>query len=343
MPHTRDLVVVGAGPAGLATALAGVRHGLRVTVVERRSAPIDKACGEGLMPGALAALQGWGVDPPGHPIRGITYRQGERCADAQFRAGTGRGVRRTTLHAALHDAAVAAGVEFLEGRAETVEQAADGVRVAGVRARYAAAADGLHSPIRRSLGLSVPAPDLRRWGTRRHYRVAAAGDRVEVLWAADSEAYLTPVTGDTVGVALLGSRQQPYDDALRAFPELRERLRNAEPVSSVRGAGPLRQRVRRRVAGRVLLVGDAAGYVDALTGEGLGAAFAAAAALVDAVRRDCPREYEWSWRRVTARSRWLTAALLAARRRPPLAGRIVPLAARAPWVFREVVHQLARG
>src|SRR6201999_405761 len=114
-----------------------------------------------------------------------------------------------------------------------------------------------------------------RFGLRRHYRIAPWTDLVEVHWAAGAEAYVTPVAADQVGVAVLGAQDggtrssgiqyggppgRGFDARLAAFPLLRERLAGAVPVSDVRGAGPLRQGVRRRVAGRVLLAGDASGY-----------------------------------------------------------------------------------
>jgi flavin-dependent dehydrogenase len=218
---------------------------------------------------------------------------------------------------------------------------ADHVEAGGVRARYLVAADGLHSPIRARLGLGVPDTAAPRWGLRRHYPVAPAGDMVEVTWAERSEAYVTPVADDTIGVAILSSVRGGFDQQLAAFPALAARLAGRPPVSSSRGAGPLRQRVRARVQGRVLLVGDAAGYIDALTGEGLALALAAAAELVTCLRADRPEAYERAWIRVSRRSRWITEAMLAARRRPALAGRVVPLAARAPRLFALAVDQLA--
>ena len=103
----------------------------------------------------------------------------------------------------------------------------------------------------------------------------------------------------------------------------------------------MRQRVRRRVAGRVLLVGDAAGYVDALTGEGLSLALTGAAALVDCVRADRPQPYEHAWQRTTRRHRALTHALLWTRQRSALAPSIVPAAARLPWLFSSLVNGLS--
>ncbi len=341
----RDLVVIGGGPAGLAVAVGAARVGLDVAVFERRAGAIDKACGEGLMPGALARLQTLGVDPPGHPIAGITYVQDGTRAYAAFRRGPGRGVRRTALHQALYEAAERSGVAMSHGAAGPIHQHPDRVTVAGTAARYLVAADGLHSAVRAQAGLVRPAagrPPRPRWGQRQHFRLRPWTDTVEVTWAADAECYVTPVADDLVGVAVLSSRRGGFADQLAAFPAVAERLRGAQPASDVRGAGPLRQDTRARVAGRVLLVGDAAGYVDALTGEGLAASFAAAAELVRCVLTDRPGDYERAWSRVTRRSRWLTSGLLWAREQRLLGARIVPLAATVPPLFAATVDQLAR-
>jgi flavin-dependent dehydrogenase len=338
-----DLVVVGGGPAGLVTALNGARAGLDVVLFERRAGVLDKACGEGLMPGALHALQRLGVDPPGHDLAGITYRDTSRSARAAFRAGPGRGVRRTALHAALRDALADAGVPVCERAVTEVVQRNGCVEAGGVRARYLAAADGLHSPLRRDAGLiAASRSDPARWGLRQHFAVDAWTDDVEVTWADGCEAYVTPVADGLVGVAILSSSRGDFDAHLRHFPLLRGRLKGAQAVSPVRGAGPLRQRSRARTAGRVLLVGDAAGYVDALTGEGLAVSFAAATALIDCVVRDRPQDYDRAWARLSRRSRWLTSGLLWARQRSVLAGRIVPAAAHMPRVFSAAVDQLAQ-
>ena len=95
-----DVLVVGGGPIGLAAAIEARLAGLSALVVEPRAAPIDKACGEGLTPGAVTALARLGVHPVGHAIRGITYIAGDRMADHAYRYGDGLGVRRTALHEA---------------------------------------------------------------------------------------------------------------------------------------------------------------------------------------------------------------------------------------------------
>ena len=213
-----DLLVVGGGPAGLATAIHGAKAGLEVVVVERRSGPIDKACGEGLMPHTLRHLERLGVHPHGKPFRGISYLDGDRQVDAPFRRGAGRGVRRTVLHGALLDAAASAGVRICHDEVGEISQDATSVRAGHWQARYLAAADGLHSPIRRSLGLERPSPGARRWGIRRHVRTAPWSDFVEVHWAPGAEAYVTPIADDCVGVAVLKSRRGGFDSHLAEFP-----------------------------------------------------------------------------------------------------------------------------
>ncbi|TQS21574.1 monooxygenase [Microbispora hainanensis] len=375
---------------------------MEAVVVEPRTGPVDKACGEGLMPTGAAALADLGVDvPDGRPFRGIRYVDGPHRVQAEFRNGPGLGVRRTALHTALALRARDLGVRVVPGRVDVVHATGEGVRahvtggpdlcglelcdlelcdlelcgleLCGLRgrepcgrelrgrevraplgqefragepsgrevdARWLVAADGLHSPIRSRLGLGLPARGPRRYGLRRHYRVAPWTDFVEVHWAPGGEAYVTPVGDDLIGVAVLSSERRTYDEHLARFPDLLARL-DGPPVTPVRGAGPLRQRARRRVAGRVLLVGDAAGYVDALTGEGISLALLSAHALVSCLRAGRPEEYEAAWRRLSWRSRLLTAALVGTRRHPPAARMIVPAARRLPAVFGAAVRSLA--
>ena len=154
-----DLLVAGAGPAGLATAIHAARAGLSVTVVDRRPGPIDKACGEGLMPHTLRHLDALGITPHGKPFRGITYLDRNRRVEARFPGAAGRGVRRTVLSEALHDTAATAGVRIVKGNIGDIELDANGVRCGGFAARYLAAADGLHSLIRRQVGLLFQDPD----------------------------------------------------------------------------------------------------------------------------------------------------------------------------------------
>jgi flavin-dependent dehydrogenase len=337
----RDLLVAGGGPIGLATAIYARQAGLSVTVVEPRTGPIDKACGEGLMPGAVARLRELGVHPTGRAFHGIRYVSPTRTAEARFRAGPGLGVRRTDLHAVLMARALELGVEQVHGRVDDVVQEPDQVHAAGLQARWLVAADGLHSPVRRMLGLDVSNTAAPRFGQRRHFRVPAWADLVEVHWSGTAEAYVTPVADDVVGVAALCGQGRTFDEVLTEFPALGHRLGDADALTEVRGAGPLRQDVAARRRGRVLLVGDAAGYVDALTGEGLATGLATAAAAVQALARGRPQDYEPAWRRATRRYRLLTATLLRASQMPSVRPHIVPAASRLPRLYGGIVDLLA--
>ena len=119
----------------------------------------------------------------------------------------------------------AAGVRFVHDDVGEITQDAMSVRAGELRARYLAAADGLHSPIRRSLGLAQPCGGPRRWGIRRHVQIAPWTDYVEVHWAPGAEAYVTPVADDCVGIAILSSRRGGFDSHFDEFSVLKERVR----------------------------------------------------------------------------------------------------------------------
>ena len=296
-------------------------------------------------------------------------------------SGTGLGVRRTALHSALAEAVAAAGIEVLPTAVRDIRQDDGSVTAAGVTARCWRLPTDCTRPSpgdsgwTRRLAVDAPIPGLgaRRWGLRRHFAVEPWTDLVEVHWSAHAEAYVTPLSAGLVGVAILSGRHAPFDDQLAGFPALRQRLSGvpgtaARPVSGasdlpegasrldagisggrdaaehsdrVLGAGPLRHRTRRRVAGRVLLVGDAAGYVDALTGEGIAVGLACARRLVDCLRTDRPDRYDAQWRQASRTYRMLTTALLQSTR-PQLGRRTVVAAAAAlPGAFGLIVDRLA--
>ena len=363
-----DLVIAGAGPVGLAVAIHARLRGLDAIVLERRREPLDKACGEGIMPAGVAALESMGVSLAGidrRPFHGIRYVEDGIVAEGRFPGPPGLGLRRTGLeHALLARARELGAVVRTGSPLEGWEICETGVSVNTPEGTICGAllvgADGLHSRIRRLAGLDrQPRPWLRspsRYGIRRHFAARPWSDLVEVHLADGAEAYVTPVGPETVSVAVLfttrpaelrrsgtaASGTGPNYDALPGrFPALQERLAGAEPLDRVRGAGPFRQRVRARTSDRVALVGDAAGYVDALTGQGIELGFAAAEALADIVRSGAPLlRYEAVYRRITRRYYVGAEILLRGTRRGLIRRGLVRVLRSAPAVFDRAVGAL---
>jgi flavin-dependent dehydrogenase len=339
-----DLLIVGGGPAGLATAIRARLAGLAVAVLDRTRPPIDKACGEGLMPDAVARLREIGVEPRGLLFRGIRYFDGALAAEGLFPHSEGLGVRRTELHEALVRRAEEAGVILHWGiKAEGIQDGGIATDQGIFTARWIVGADGLRSPVRHWAGLDGGEAPLRRFGVRRHFAMAPWSDFVEVYWGPDCEAYVTPVAADQVGVAFLWSgRKADFDDLLESLPDLRARLAGMPEASRDRGIGPLRQRARAVHRGNVALVGDAAGYFDAITGEGLAVALHESAALVEAILAGDLDLYAAAHRRINRLPNLMTGLVLAMERRPRLRARAIRALAAEPALFSRLLGIHAR-
>jgi flavin-dependent dehydrogenase len=255
-------------------------RGADVLVAEALKPPIDKACGEGLMPDARRDLAALGVHwEPGdgalfRGIRFIDWTDREPVsASADFASGEGIGMRRTALHARLVERALEAGVRL---RWNTHVALGSTVSLGREACRYGflVGADGQSSRVRRWAGLDSCRLISRRFGFRRHYRMTAISDFVEVHWCGLGQVYITPVAPEEICVAVVtrhnSARMQEIIDTI---PPLCERLQAKEAVTPERGALTTTQRLRRVVKGNVALIGDASGSVDAVTGEGLAIGF----------------------------------------------------------------------
>ena len=343
-----DLLVIGGGPAGLATAIEARLAGFQTLVIDRRKPPIDVACGEGLMPSGVEGLRRLGVEisEVEHAVfRGIRYLDGDLAAEARFKRSFGVGVRRTVLHRALHRRALDVGVDFRWGETARAMKPGGVETDAGLmRARWLVAADGRLSKLRKWAGLEGRTPTRQRFGVRRHYGVAPWSEFVEVYWSDDAEAYVTPVGPETVGVAVL-SCETPvdFDRLLRRFPPLRTRLEDAPEVSSDRGAGPFGHRPSGVVRDNLILVGDASGSLDPITGEGLSIALAQAQALIRSLERGRIEEYAKAHRRIWRLPRLLTGLLLIAEQHRWLRRTVVRLFVGFPSVFSILVNVAAFG
>ena len=336
-----DVLVVGGGPVGLATAIAVRLEGLSATVVERRLPPVEKACGEGIMPGGVALLKKLGVNLPAggsFRFRGILYQEGHTSTRAHFQGLTGIGVRRTTLHNALVQRAKELGVHFLWGR-QLRELLPTGARLSDgmVRSRWTVAADGLNSGIRRTLGLDGPTR-RQRVGLRRHYDLAPWSDLVEVSFTDGCQAYVTPVAPDQICVVVLTDNpRQGFDRLLSRFPLLAHRLQGIRQVSEEQGGASVFRGARGVVRGRVALVGDAAVSVDAITGEGVSLGLHQAVALARSLGRGGLDEYARAHAGIVGATIRMTRLMLALDRRPRLRRLALRTLQRWPGLFSNLL------
>jgi menaquinone-9 beta-reductase len=274
-------------------------------VADGAEPPIDKACGEGLLPETVAALGELGVllhASEGVPVRGIRFLGEETEAGTSFPdSRVGIGVRREVLHQRLVDRAVADGVSLL-WKTPVSGICRDGVFVGNemVPARWIVGADGIGSRVRKWSGLDAAAGMRKRIAQRRHYRMRPWSNFVEIHWGESAQVCVTPVADDEVGVVMI-SRKSPvgFEQLGKEFPRLAQRLHGADGVVGAdRGAVTITRRLRRVYRGNVVLVGDASGSVDAITGEGLCLGFRQGLALSDAFEAGNLRRYAFAHRRL---------------------------------------------
>jgi menaquinone-9 beta-reductase len=359
-----DLVVVGGGPAGLAVAIVAAEQGLSVVVVERRSFPPDKACGEGVLPPGVKALERLGIADrfdrsTAYQFGGIRFIQEDGSAASAQMPSNGMGIRRTVLVETLAIRAEEQGavlrnrcsvLGFKATPSGAVVYTTDGEMFASL----IVAADGLHSSLRKASGLEAAPSSRRRFALRQHYQIRPWTDFVEVYVDDKGEAVVTPVSDDSVSINFVwedGVIEQPNISVLAGrFPALLARLANAPTISSVRGAGPMARASTRRNGDRIVLVGDAAGFVDSISGDGLSIAFNSALILgkhlPEILKRRATREsmqaYEREARRIYRGYQLVTGGLLTIARHPRARRTVINSLMRHPWAFSALMSGAMR-
>ena len=340
LPRSTDVFVIGGGPAGLAAAIAARQRGFDVTVADCAVPPVDKACGEGIMPDGIAAARTLGLDlsRAGQPFRGIRFTEGERLVEADFPNGSGLGMRRTLLHQLMVDRAADAGVRLAYGtRIAGIEErgviTGDGL----VRAGWILGADGSHSAVRRWAGLDACDRDSRRFGFRRHYRVAPWSEFMEIHWGDGCQLYITPIApGEVCAVLISRNQRLRLDEALPRFPQVARRLEAAGAATPERGGVSASRRLKKVCRGNVALVGDASGSVDAITGEGLCLLFQHAIAAARALEAGDLAQYQEEHRRIGRRPAFMADFMLLLEHRR-LRGRAIAALASQPRLFSELL------
>jgi flavin-dependent dehydrogenase len=342
MGKCTDVLVIGGGPAGLAVAIAARMKGFDVTVADGAKSPIDKACGEGLMPSTMAALRKLGVaicPGDGQIFRGIRFVDAATSVEASFSGASGFGVRRTVLHQKMVERARECGITLL-WNTPVAGFYSEGAILDGtlITARWIIGADGIHSRVRRWIGLDATARQEIRFAQRRHFRVKAWTDCMEIHWGQAAQAYVTPLSNDETCLALISrDPRMRLKDAWREFPKLANYLRHAEPSSTERGAVTVTRRLGQVYRGNVALTGDASGSVDAITGEGLGLSFRQAIALADALGNGELERYQHAHRRLARRPNTMGRLLLFLDRYPSLRMRALRGLAKDPELFARML------
>jgi menaquinone-9 beta-reductase len=348
-----DVLIVGAGPAGLAAAIASANKGLHVEVVDAMQPPIDKACGEGLMPDAIRSLAHLGFNlnidlrkVENHLLRGIRFlnQPATTSAEASFPASPGRGIRRIVLHQLLLDRALALGVRFhWQNSVQSIEPTSTGHLIRTnrqtLRTRYLIGADGHQSRIAAWAGLSKATIHSRRIGLRQHYAIAPWTNYVEVYWSDHGQAYVTPTSANEVCVAFVSNKKFPtVDHALTHFPALQRQLASATLSGSARGSITLGRTLPRVTTNNIALIGDASGSVDAITGSGLGLCFHQAIALANSLHTENLALYQCAHRRIQRPSRIMSRSLLLMDRFPHLRALTLTAFQRRPLLLEYLLH-----
>lgn len=359
----REIVVAGGGPAGSACALELRRLGHDVLLLDAARFPRDKVCGEGISPEAWPALERLGLEPAvralqPQPLLGMRLRSpaGIEACGAYGPVRAGFAVQRRRLDSVLLEGAAAAGVEVRQGLRVTAPSL-DGRRVCGVwavehgrkteiAARLVIAAEGRGSLVARRLGLLRDHPWLRKFAVRGYWAgvegLTAFG---ELHVGGRGYCGLAPLSGQSANVTFVldqrdlaaarGDLPGFYRRTLRRWPALAERLEGARLDAPPRALGPLALASRGCWAPGLLVVGDAAGFFDPFTGEGVTLALRSAGWAARAAHRalaegtleqlgDYARE-----RRAATRDKFRLNRLLYA---------IVAL----PWLADRVARRLAR-
>jgi flavin-dependent dehydrogenase len=343
-----DVFIVGGGPAGLAAAIAARQKGFRVMVADGSAPAIDKSCGEGMMPETLDVLGSLGVqfEPgEGRNFRGISFMQGDAQVSADFPRGQGIALRRPVLHARLAARAQECGAQFLwttpvsgivaglgDGRVQLPQRT--------IAARWIIGADGQASRVRKWIGLNSAARIRQRYASRRHYRLKPWSNYMEIHWANNAQAYVTPTSEEEVCVVLMAQNRDDtsFDRALDDIPALKEKLSGAQLSSRERGAISVMRALKAVYKSNVALLGDASGGVDAITGDGLRLAFAQAISLADAMAANDLTKYQKAHRKLARRPLLMSGLMLWLSRHPRMRSRMVRVMQNNPESFSRLME-----
>jgi menaquinone-9 beta-reductase len=361
-----DVAIVGAGPAGSATALRLARAGYDVALIDARAFPRDKVCGEYLNAGTIGELENLGLEglmalcAPVESVRFSMYGKSAVIPLPQRAVS----IPRVILDDFIRTRAIESGATPITGRVQSIRSSGSGVELAAdcegeterIQARYAVGADGMRSSVARLLGLARPSSHAS-FALGGHYTTPSIGTTLEIYLGTDGYYALNPSGHDRANVVWVLSERRLRRNARRLDCELdrfsvevsngRRALRDMVPHEARRAVGPLAHRTRALTRENTILAGDAAAFVDPFTGQGISLALAgarlAACALSRALenrrhRDDAWRRYEGNLNGLISRRKrlsWIVHSLVA---NPALALGADHVWQKAPIVFAPLIE-----
>lgn len=300
--------IIGGGPAGLATAICLAEKGFEITLFEKNEFPVDKVCGEGIMPTGVEFLEKHGVmdlvdTNDKKEFYGVRYISDKaKILEGRFDSGYGFGIRRTVLSNALYKRADDFDSVQINENSELVNivgndrsaviEISNNYEIKEYEFDFLIGCDGIRSKVRKLCGLeNNKYLEYQRIGARIHYEIKPWSDVVEVYWKEHIEAYVTPVSPYSVQLAFLWDNKSVKPQSgyrldkglIDLYPELFERVKDCKELSRLKTVGPISAYSKKLYRNRIILLGDAYMYLDGITGEGISTAFKEAESLADSI------------------------------------------------------------
>ncbi len=306
---TKNIAIIGAGPAGLSTAIALAQKGQLVSIFDKASLPINKVCGEGILPTGVKYLTNIiGVEfiskIESYPFKGIKYIDSNgTIAIGEFNNSKGFGIKRLKLAQALYSLCKTfPNITFYENHKLitlksspkqlefTVENSLDKSTKTFADFNYLIGADGRLSTVRNLISNKGKKPtSLKRKGARLYIATPPWTNMVEVYWANNIEAYVTPNSHKSIGIMFswdLKNFKANEDTLLSFFPTLKEKIDNKERQGPLMYIGNFAHQSQEASVDNIAFIGDAVVFMDGVTGEGLSLAFEAANLLSESIIND---------------------------------------------------------